>query len=75
VAHARVASDVRVPESWRLLYRDGEEWKPVAAATPYGVEPDRFNRLDFEPVTTPALRLEVSLQPEWSAGIQEWKVE
>ena len=27
-----------------------------------------------EPVTTSALRLEVTLTPEWSAGIQEWKV-
>jgi len=25
-------------------------------------------------VTTSALRLEVALQPQWSAGIQEWKV-
>jgi hypothetical protein len=25
-------------------------------------------------VTTTGLRLEVVLQPEWSAGIQEWKV-
>jgi hypothetical protein len=26
-------------------------------------------------VTTPALPLEANLQPPWSAGIQEWKVE
>ena len=65
---------VRVPASWRVLYKDGAAWKPVAAQGPYGVEKDRFNRVTFAPVTTSGLRLEVTLQPEWSAGIQEWKV-
>jgi DUF1680 family protein len=67
--------EVRAPASWRVLYKAGEEWKPVAAAGPYGVDLDRFNRVAFEPVTTTGLRLEVALQPQWSAGIQEWKVE
>ena len=76
--------EVRVPASWRVLYREGDEWKAVAARSPAAVEPgrspdlatpNRFNRTAFEPVTTPALRLEVTLQAGWSAGIQEWKVE
>jgi len=29
----------------------------------------------FNPVETQALRLEVQLQPEWSGGILEWRVE
>jgi hypothetical protein len=65
---------VRVPASWRLLYKDGEEWRPVSGAGSYGVEKDRYNRVTFTPVTTTALRLEVTMQKEWSAGIQEWKV-
>ena len=28
----------------------------------------------FTPVTTDELRLEVTMQPKWSAGVQEWKV-
>ena len=64
----------RVPKSWRLLYKDGEEWKPVGAAESYGVAKDGYNKVSFKPVTTNALRLEVVLQPEWSAGLQEWKV-
>ena len=67
--------EVRAPSSWRVLYRDGEEWKPVESATPYSVALDRFNRVTFAPVTTAALRLEVTLQPQQSAGVQEWKVE
>ena len=63
---------VRVPASWRLLYRDGAEWKPVKAAGPFGVEKDRFNRVTFEPVTTDAMRVEVTMQPNFSVGIQRW---
>jgi uncharacterized protein len=65
---------VRVPASWRLLYKDGAEWKPVAPSGPYGVAKDAWNKVAFAPVTTTALRLEVTMQPQWSAGIQEWKV-
>jgi len=66
--------EVRVPASWRLLYRDGNEWRPVTAREPYGVEKDTYNRVVFEPVTTGELRLEVTMQPNWSAGIQQWRV-
>jgi DUF1680 family protein len=69
------SGECRVPVSWRVLYKEGEEWKPVETPGPHGVEKDRYNRVSFKPVTTSGLRLEVVLQPEWSAGIQEWKVE
>ena len=59
---------VPVPASWRVLYKDGEEWKPVEAAGPYGVEKDAYNKVAFKPVTTTAM-----LAP-MSSGIQEWKV-
>lgn len=65
---------VRVPASWRILYKDGEEWKPVEAAAAYGVEKDRFNKVTFKPVETTALRVEVVMQPRFSAGIQKWMV-
>jgi hypothetical protein len=67
------SGECRVPTSWRVLYKDGEEWKPVETPGPYGVEKDRYNKVAFKPVTTSGLRLEVVLPPEWSAGIQEWK--
>jgi hypothetical protein len=63
----------RVPKSWRLLYKDGQSWKPVETAETFGIEKDRYNKVTFKTVTTDGLRLEVTLQPEWSAGIQEWK--
>jgi hypothetical protein len=64
----------RVPASWRLLYRDGTEWKPVAATGAYGTARDAFNAVSFAPVTTSALRIEAQLQSEVSAGILEWRV-
>jgi hypothetical protein len=66
--------EVRVPQSWRILCKSGDEWKPVAASGAYGVRKDAYNRVTFMPVTTAALRLEVTMQPGWSAGLQEWKV-
>ena len=68
------SGECRLPASWRILYKEGEDWKPVEATGPYEVEKERYNRVAFRPVATSALRLEVALQPQWSAGIQEWKV-
>jgi len=65
---------VRVPQSWRLLYKDGSGWKPVEAKSAYPVDKDRYNVVTFTPVTTTGLRLEVTMQPQFSAGVQEWKV-
>ncbi|MCA1560899.1 MAG: discoidin domain-containing protein [Acidobacteria bacterium] len=65
---------VRVPKSWRILYKDGETWTPALASGGYGIAKDRWNKVTFSPVTTSALRLEVTMQPEFSAGLQEWRV-
>lgn len=65
---------VRVPAAWRLLFRDGDAWKPVETSDAFGVENDRYNKVRFTPVMTSGLRVEVKAQPQWSVGIQEWKV-
>jgi DUF1680 family protein len=66
----------RVPKAWRVLYqnRDGQ-FQPVAADGPYGTKKDGLNRIEFEHVTTSALKLEIVLQEQWSAGVQEVVVE
>lgn len=64
----------RVPESWRLLYRDGDQWKPVEAQDSFGVEKDRYNTVRLAPVTTGGLRIELQLEPQFSGGVLEWKV-
>jgi hypothetical protein len=65
----------RVPESWRLLAKQGDQWVEVKNPTAYGVEKDKYNHCQFEPLTTPSLRLEIKLQKQWAAGVQEWRVE
>jgi hypothetical protein len=64
----------KLPKSWRLLYKDGQDWKPVAEPTAYPVERDRFCEVKFKEVTTSALRLEVRLEKDFSGGILEWRV-
>ena len=71
-AAANVA--VKLPAAWKVQYHDGDQWKDVHAAGAYGVAADRFNHVDFEPVTTSGLRLVTQLAPEASAGIFEWRV-
>jgi hypothetical protein len=69
--------DVRLPKSWRVMYLDGKEWKEVGDPGNYGIEPDKFNKVGFKPVTTTALRLEVQTQNEktrYAMGILEWSI-
>ena len=55
----------RLPTSWRVLYKDGNDWKPVANVEPYVVAKDKFNAVSFSPVTTVAMRLEVEPATEF----------
>lgn len=65
----------RVPASWRLLYRDAAgQWQPVEGVAAYGVERDALNHITFEPVETDALRIEVQLRDDYSAGCWEWQL-
>ena len=67
-------SAVRVPASWRVQYQQGSSWTDVQASTPYGAEPNGFNKVDFAPVKTTALRLEVKMATDASVAINEWRV-
>ena len=64
----------RVPESWKLYYKDGEQWKEVETTDHYGVAKDRYNSVDFKPVKTTALKISAQLQKGESGGVIEWKV-
>jgi hypothetical protein len=65
----------RIPKSWRLLYKDGNNFKQVSNASSYSIEKDKFNSVRFDLVQTTALRLEVQLQQDFSGGILEWRVD
>jgi hypothetical protein len=64
----------RVPEWWRLEYRDGQNWKPVKNVEPYSVDLAKWSEIKFDPVTTTSLRLVLKLKPGFSVSIHEWKV-
>jgi len=66
--------ECRIPQSWKILYKLGDEWKPVYTEDQYGVEKDKFNKVVFETVKTTALRLEIQSQPDFAGGIHEWVV-
>jgi hypothetical protein len=68
---------IRRPKSWRVLYRDGDTWKPVENPSGYGVELHQFNEVTFAPVKTRSLRLEVQCQDQphrYAMGIFEWRI-
>lgn len=65
----------RVPASWRLFYKDGDSWKPVANAKGYGCERDQYNQVTFDPVTTKQIKMEMQFQPTRCAGIIRWRFE
>jgi DUF1680 family protein len=65
--------EVRLPQSWRVLYKDGDAWKPMAAG-PYNVAKDKYCSVSFQPVRTSAIRLEIQARKDFSIGVLEWKV-
>lgn len=68
------AGQCRIPKSWRLLWKDGDAWKPVDVIHMDGISKDRWCRMKFKPVKTTALKLEAGLQSGFSGGILEWTV-
>jgi Family of unknown function (DUF5695) len=62
------------PQSWRLLYQDAGQWKEVAPQSPYGRDVNAFSRVEFAPVRTMALRIEVVLAPDAAPALAEWRV-
>lgn len=64
----------QLPKSWRLLYRDGSEWKPVQTTSAYELQANVFNTVNFTPVRTTAMRIEVELDYNARTDIAEWRV-
>jgi hypothetical protein len=61
------------PLGWQVLYKENGEWVPVRTMDAFGIERDMYNRVQFEPVKTDAVRLEISMPPV-SGGIIDWQV-
>ncbi|MFC1543730.1 beta-L-arabinofuranosidase domain-containing protein [Gemmatimonadota bacterium] len=66
--------ECRVPATWRVLYLEEGQWRPVWTEEEYGTEKDTWNRVRFETVRTTAIRLEMQSQEGWAGGIHEWRI-
>ena len=65
----------RVPQSWRILYQTADgQWQPVSGTDGYPTEKGTACTVNFDPVKTKALRLEVTLPVDNAAGLFEWSV-
>ena len=65
----------RVPKSWRILYQDAQgQWQPVTDADHYPTTKGAACTVNFSPVKTKALRLEVTQPDDFSSGLFEWSV-
>lgn len=74
---------IDAPKAWHAEYWDPESgdsgaWLPVEAPVDYGVALDAYNVVEFAPVTTTRLRLQLEAggteSGAGSLGIKEWQV-
>ncbi|SHF92446.1 hypothetical protein SAMN05444274_11336 [Mariniphaga anaerophila] len=66
----------RVPQSWKLFYKDSTgNWIPVKNVGVYSILKGVSNTVSFTPIETNAVRLEVVLAEDNSAGLFEWSIE
>lgn len=64
----------RIPASYKIFYKQNNQWIEVKPTAPYSIAKDQYNTVQFAPVSTTALRMEVQLPVDNSAGIHEWIV-
>ena len=65
----------KVPDSWKLYYKDAQgQWQPVQNPDGYPVLKGAPCTVNFDPVETTAVKLEVVINKDKSAGIFEWSV-
>lgn len=66
---------LRIPKSWTMYYKDAQgEWQPVTGADKYTTDKGTANTVNFDPVETIALKLELEMPDNNSCGISEWVV-
>lgn len=69
---------VQYPTAWTVDYRVNGQWVPMQLYNTdfYGTQPDQFNMVHpAEPITTDALRLNLTPRPDSTVGILEAVVE
>jgi uncharacterized protein len=69
--------ECRVPQSWKVFYKEGNEWREVwpTNTKPYGVEIDKYNNVEFETVKSQSIKIEIQSQKDFGGGIHELKIQ
>lgn len=62
----------RIPASYELMYKQGNDWLPVKIKSPYYIAKDKYNSVQFEPVITTGLRMKIKLPEKHATGVHEW---
>jgi len=65
----------RLPDEWEIQYLTGNIWKPVKHKSAYKVTKNGWDSINFVPVKASAIKIQVKLNKDFSAGIYEWIVE
>jgi hypothetical protein len=65
----------RVPKAWKLYYKttDGQ-WAEVQNPSKYGTVKGAANIVNFSPVRTTGMKLEIQQPAEFSCGVFEWSL-
>ena len=65
----------RVPKAWRIFFKnDNGEWQSVSGVDKYPTTKGTACTVNFEPVKTKAIKIEIDLPSDNSAGLFEWSV-
>lgn len=65
----------RVPKAWKIYYKDNNgEWAEVKNPSGYPTIKGAANIVNFDPVTTTAVKLEIVQPEKHSCGVFEWSV-
>lgn len=68
--------ECRLPKSWHITHlTTAGKWEPVKTTGSYPITKGTPVEVNFTPVKTTALRLELQLADKFSAGLFEWDVE
>ena len=64
----------RTPKSWKVQYKQNNQWRDVKTTKDYQILKDEKNVVDFTPVTTDEVRLVFTLPENESSAIYEFEV-
>ncbi|MGL6225816.1 MAG: glycoside hydrolase family 127 protein [Thermoguttaceae bacterium] len=70
-----IGGGCRIPRTWNLQYKVGDDWIAVESESDFGTEKDKWNTIRFKPVQSSEFRLSLKLQRGFSGGILGWNLE